>query len=275
MYTAPRLRSIETLQARRIFDTALNPIAVRAEDKQYYVTKPQTSPTDRSVVREFIGAHFLKIWDLPVPDFAIIDVQPHHIPSGLHGRLTKHEFSRPAFGSLYLEGADYVTEALAQSGTYQINKTSASEPLTRLSLFDLWLSNNDRNWNNHNLLYRFPPNPAFIPIDHERLFDHGVPGEPMFLQTDNENLSGSVVFQSFVSVTYLRTYARDPASRDAFLGLVDKCQASLGRIVSEMPEEWGSLCTGLIGDSQQTIFAPDWLDKVWKAHLEQLHNNRK
>ena len=218
MYTAPRLRSIEMLQPSKIFmGTAYHPIRVRANDLKYYVTKVQATPTDETVVREWLGGHFLKIWKLPVPDFAVINVSAEHIPDGLHRRLTAYEFSRPAFGSLYLDDADYVMEANALAGTYQVKQSEVTTDLTRLALADLWLCNNDRNWNNYNLLYRFPPNAQFVPIDHERLFDHGSPGEPLSLQTDSENLSATPLYQNFVSAKFIRDYCKNPAGKQQFL----------------------------------------------------------
>ena len=271
MYTAPRLQSIEMLQPSKIFHgTAYNPIAVRASDLSYYVTKVQATPVDETVIREFLGAHFLKIWQLPVPNFAIIDVNPTHVPDGLHRRLTVYEFSRPAFGSQLVADAPYVMEADALAGTYQVRQTEAATKLIDLSLFDLWLSNNDRNWNNYNLLYHFPPSAAFIPIDHERLFDHGSPGDALLLQTDNENLSATPLFGTFVSKQRIRDYCRDTRSRQNFLARAEACQSDLPRILGEMPAEWSRLCPDLVDRCAQTIFDQEWLDRVWQQHLVQL-----
>ena len=271
MYTAPRLHSVETLQPGKIFlGTAYNPIQVRANDLNYYVTKVQATPSDETVIREYLGAHFLKLWNLPVPDFAIIDVNPAHIPDGLHRRLTAYEFSRPAFGSRFIPDAIYVMDADAMAGAYQVRQTEADTELIHLSLFDLWLANNDRNWNNYNLLYRFPPNTGFIPIDHERLFDHGSPGDSLPLQTDNENLSATPVFTSFVGQQRIRAYCRDQASKQTFAENVASCQLELPRIKAEMPLEWSRLCPDLIDRCAQTIFDQAWLDKVWRQHLVQL-----
>ena len=271
MYTAPRLSSIEMLQPAKIFlGTAYNPISIRAEDFQFYVTKPQTTPNDETVLREWIGGHFLKLWQLPVPDFAIIDVNPAHIPDGLHRRLTAYEFSRPAFGSRYVPDATYVNETDAKAGAYQVRQTNVATELIQLALFDLWLANNDRNWNNYNLLYRFPPHARFLPIDHEKLFDHGPPGSELSLQTDNENLSATPVFGAFVSRSQIRIHLQEGTTRQAFLIKVEDCRQALPDILDEMPHEWSRLCPSLIDRCAQTIFDRGWLDRVWQQHLIQL-----
>ena len=98
MFNAPHLKSLEMLQRNRVFaGTQRLPVLVRAEDRKYYVTKVQRTPQDYTVVREWLGAHLLKVWGLPVPDFAVVQVQAHHVPVGFHPRLTAYEFSRPAF----------------------------------------------------------------------------------------------------------------------------------------------------------------------------------
>lgn len=272
MYLAPRLSSIETLQRDRIFSgTQRLPIMVRAEDLRYYVTKVQATPQDYTVVREWIGAHFLKLWGLPVPDFAIIDVQDRHVPMGLHPRLTPYEFSRPAFGSLYLDDVDHVNATFAAASSYQAGLALASEGLIRLALFDRWLCNDDRNFNNYNLLYRGSGTAAgFIPIDHEALFSHGRPGANLTPQAANENLLQTPLFTTFAHRKRLKAYVNDAGQRSLFTASIQACADQLETIISAMPEEWGRLCQGLIDDCHRTIFAPSWINRVWKDHLEQL-----
>ena len=225
------------------------------------------------MIREFLAAHFLKIWGLKVPDFAIIDVDRRHIPDGLHARLTAYEFSRPAFGSLYVEDAEFVNESLSMASAYQVKIADPERDLVNLALFDLWLSNNDRNWNNHNLLIRSPPNVDVIPIDHERTFDHGSPGQPLTLQTSNENLSASAVFRRFVTRKFLTAYTRNMESQRTFKTYAAACSSAATAIIEQMPDEWKRLCPTLVPDLRATIFADQWLTNVWKTHLEYLQEN--
>ena len=272
MFIAPHLQSLEVLQRDRVFaGTQRLPVLVRAEDRKYYVTKVQRTPQDYTVVREWLGAHLLKVWELPVPDFAVIQVQAHHVPVGFHPRLTAYEFSRPAFGSLYLTDVDHVNATFSGAGPYQVGLAHADDALIRLSLFDRWLSNDDRNFNNYNLLYRGSGTQAgFFPIDHEALFGHGVPGQPLSPQTANENLSQTPLFATFVKRKRVRAYVADPAELRLFHDLVEACESALPSVIEGMPPAWSALCNGLLEGCRETIFAPSWLDKVWKDHLEQL-----
>ena len=275
MYTAPELHSLEVLQRHRIFTgTQRVPVAVRANDLRYYVTKVQATPQDYTVIREWLGAHFLKLWDLPVPDFAVINVQPQHVPVGFHPRLTAYEFSRPAFGSLLLKDVDHVNATFAAATNYQVGLAHASDQLIRLALFDRWLSNDDRNFNNYNLLYRGSgPSAGFIPIDHEALFGHGEPSPPLSLQSANENLAYTPLFATFVSNRRLRAYLTEEHQLNRFQTEVRACAEALPAVIDAMPASWRALCNTLTDDCRQTIFASDRLSLVWKDHLEQLYQS--
>jgi hypothetical protein len=119
MFVAKRLKSLENLRTVDVRDTKTAPVRIRASDLKNYMVKAQTHPTSKGVIKEWLCGHFLKIWNLPVPDFAVIDVQKHHVPPLFHKDYQPFHFDRPAFGSLMDSNALDVNEVLDSPEAYQ------------------------------------------------------------------------------------------------------------------------------------------------------------
>lgn len=270
IYKAPRLTSLQSIQREDIYPTKEGPVRVRASGRNFYVTKPQRRGNEDAALKEFLAAHFLKIWQLDVPDFAIIQVQDNHIPNELTGVLKNHKFDQPAFGSRLRVNVDHANRMLRFASTYQVSLADMNKELMQIALFDLWLKNDDRNENNLNLLYSFPPNSRFVPIDHGKLFDFGRPGEPLSLQTEQDSLISTSLFSAFVSATQRKNAGRGSENKEAFLSRVALIETNLDHVVSDIPKEWLNDIPDLIGDLRRTIFAGDWLNRVWNEYLQHL-----
>ncbi|MEM7574569.1 MAG: HipA family kinase [Bacteroidota bacterium] len=271
----PELFTIETLQKENVYPTGETPIKLRANDRAYYVTKPMRGPSDIGVVRELLAASFLKIWGLPVPDFAIINVKPEHIPQSpfLHSRLQVEHLKRPAFGSRYNEQADHASRLMQFASDYQVNLSNISGELLSIALFDMWLQNDDRNENNLNLLYSHPPNPRFIPIDHGSLFGWGEPGQSLAIQTEHDSLVYSSLFQTFVKAKSRKRYSRSAGSFADFKKSVELCKATLPKILNSSPQEWLAPLPQLQHRLEATIFTDEWLNIVWRTFTQYLHSS--
>ena len=164
-----QLHSISEIKPEDCFQTGgSRPVKVFCSDMEYYVCKyfQGTGPA-YSLFKEFIASAFLKIWQLPVPAFAFIRIKEEHI---VQTGYPKHWFEKPAAGSLYLGHCKEVDKFFIQLPSLPKDQIDTYGTFLRTGLFDIWVSNEDRNFNNTNLLFD-PAKRIFIPIDHVQIFN--------------------------------------------------------------------------------------------------------
>jgi hypothetical protein len=71
------LSSIQT--ANRQYDTGERPVLIMCSDMHNYVCKYAGGGDTMKLYCEYIAASFLKIWKLPVPDFAFVAINYDHV----------------------------------------------------------------------------------------------------------------------------------------------------------------------------------------------------
>lgn len=271
MFVAKRLKSLENLRIEDVRGTKTLPVRLRASDFKNYIVKAQTHPTSKGVIKEWLCGHFLKIWNLPVPDFAVIDVQRHHVPPLFHPDYQPFHFERPAFGSLVDINALDVNEVLDSPEVYQKGLSNSEGELLLIALFDIWTSNLDRHEKNYNMIYSGESIPKFRPIDHEMALDFLDFNHPPEVQTENESLIDSVLFRTYVSALRRKKVISDTAHFDQFVDKTTAIKAYLSEIISSMPTEWQTPIPNLENRLMETIFAPNWLNKTWQTYLSYLN----
>jgi hypothetical protein len=87
---------------------------------------------------------------LNTPEFAFVNVKENHVTETPY---PFHYFSRSCFGSLYYKEYKEVDHILAGMSVSRMNLEQFRETFLKIALFDIWLSNEDRNGNNYNLLF--------------------------------------------------------------------------------------------------------------------------
>ncbi len=66
----------------------------------------------------------------------------------------------------------------------------------KIAFFDIWLSNEDRNQGNYNLLIDIENENQFVPIDHDAIFNTGNLDKGLYLITLEDSLIYSGIFKS-------------------------------------------------------------------------------
>jgi hypothetical protein len=232
-----RLKSIEEI--RKVFQTTGSyPVLVHCDDLEDYVCKYDIK---NKLVNEFLAAQFLEIWNIPVPPCTIIDILPEHIPHHILGnRIQRQMFTKPCFGSCYLTFAQDITELTVtmENSRTDINKIINRSDLLKIALFDIWLANNDRNQNNHNLLLNPTETGNIITaIDHTEIFDGGRLGFEMGQLTEND----SILFSNAATVLLsgnLKISEKVRNLKEEFYICVAECGSKLTEIVEALPNEW-------------------------------------
>jgi hypothetical protein len=230
-----------------------NPVVVFCDDLNYYASK-YGKPHD--LFNEHIGASFARIWEIPVPNSALIYVNLDHIPAP----LPQKPFSIPCFGSFYLEYAKDVNDYLLtwKNNPYELNKIINPADLLKIGLFDIWLSNEDRNHNNSNLLIQpLDKGYQFVAIDHVNLFNSNSLEQGMYQLNEYE----SIICTDFVKMLFKRGQRLTEIANvlvQNFYIYVRKCLKDLPKILKQVPAAWN---IDLV--SKGTLMKNQLGDKVW------------
>lgn len=259
-----KLHSIQT--SDRVFDTrGSRPVLITCNDMNNYVCKYNMgNGTAMRLACEYIAASFLKIWGLNVPDFALVDVKREHIPSDFNIRGSYFDIT--CFGSKYsrdFADLNNFTDTVAP----RIRKSYINrQELYYISLFDIWLANEDRNNNNYNLLIDINNQRNFIPIDHESIFNSRVMYNPICELTYDDSLISSQLMQKMFGLKDLKKLDKEEIKSN-FYSFVNQCQGNLVSIVSQLPNDWKINKKELETKMINEIFNETWLNNSFKLLL--------
>lgn len=159
---------------RRLDQGMTRPFLVRAEDDALYVAKGRET-TQRGLIAEWVCAHLAKALELPIPDFALLDV-PQELLEALDNEGN-------ALGAGFVFGSRQAT-GVQEFAITQLKRIHAEER-RKLLAFDWWVENADRSLTPHggnpNLLWHAAEGRLLV-IDHNLAFDQAF-DEPAFLAT--------------------------------------------------------------------------------------------
>lgn len=234
---ANRLYSITEIPKEHCYETrGSRPVRVLCNDLNYYVCKYATGPGFPSILfNELLAASFLKLWKLPVPDFGFVQIKTGHVKQTGY---PYHFFEKPAFGSLFsgeLKEVDkfFLVEPLVR----KVSENGIIQFL-KIALFDIWLCNEDRHFENPNLLYDLKIN-SFVPIDHAFCFNSNNLDEEPYLISDNESILETPFLNRFFN-RHLQTKTEEIRLQilHEFKNDTNECFQQIEPILAGIPEEW-------------------------------------
>ena len=134
------LQSIQT--ANRQYTTLERPVLILCNDMQEYVCKHVLSSDGLNLFCEYVAASFLRLWKLPVPNFAFVKINYDHVKQfGIPSRLIE----RTCFGSRY---SQFYQELSHFTDTPDISKQKGyldnRDNLLKIALFDIWMQTKNR-----------------------------------------------------------------------------------------------------------------------------------
>ena len=143
-------------------------------DFNVYVAKNDKGQTPSlHHINEVLAKYLLTLWELPVPDCAIIDVDISLLSDQeLSNNHRVLNYQRPCFGSRWVENAIDVNDFLSINDRKTFNKILNPKDFLRFALFDEWVQNDDRKPSNYNLIME-PKSGKFkiTAIDHAFIFE--------------------------------------------------------------------------------------------------------
>lgn len=169
---AKLLHSLERVKFLR--DTGQRPLVVSCNDTHDYLCKYATGLPAHELMTEWVVWHLAKSYGLSIPDMAVVNLLPEHIPDNAqvpywpNGRL-----QLPMYGSKFVEAIeiDLTTESIFEE-TNAKNRLLNKHELLHIGIFDLFIANEDRHESNYNLLLKYEKSRySFITIDHGAAFN--------------------------------------------------------------------------------------------------------
>ena len=252
------LHTIE--EVHKVFDTqGSSPLLVTCEDFRDWVCKYDRFP--KYLFNELIASEFAKLFDIKTPETSFIKVKPEHVPTDKFPQLQLMWFEKECFGSLYLENSkeiDHSIISLFEDKSFR-SKISDKTDFLKIALFDIWMANEDRNYNNFNLLLYVSPEKFnfFYAIDHVNVFntsflDYGIAElteDDSIIKTDlakilfGKNKKLAEIVNNLVEKFYLCT---------------EKCQDKLDEILDLVPESWNINKEQIRDRIIQNLFSDKW-----------------
>ncbi|WP_425391625.1 HipA family kinase [Ekhidna sp.] len=271
-----RLQSIS--QADKKFTTSgSQPFRILASDLEVYICKYPRNPTDFKLINELLGNQFAKNWGIKVPDMAFIDVQNEHIPDEmLGGGLSYVSLEKSILGSKVIDDALDMADGLIDEMSSSELRKFKKEELLKIALFDIWLSNDDRNHNNNNLLIKeVQSERSLIAIDHEAIFNQGDLSRDIFELSYEDSLLYSGVYHKIFKNSKSNVELIEQINASLYEN-TRVCNEQIDEILGLIPAEWNVDTEKLRSRLHQNIFSEVWLKKVtdtFKEHASLMLKN--
>lgn len=268
------LYSIKSIE--KTYNTGEEPVLVSCNDHNSYICKyTRYSGSANKLVCELLGTIFAKDWQLNTPDVAMVKVKSEHVPYNMSGAY----FSKPILGSLQQQNVVDITSATIPLIT---PTEKLCQQLLHIALFDIWISNEDRNANNANLMYDIA-NDNIIAIDYGCSFNTATFDFPLSLLTESESILCSDLFKHVSSCTTpkrilqmadtllhidLMSYIHDCETAKAIIQWKEEANEELGCYF--IPKAWGIDRTRLT-DKIEELLNYEWIDRVREGFTETLN----
>ncbi|PRY98288.1 HipA family kinase [Marinilabilia salmonicolor] len=217
------------------------PLKVLGDDYNQYVVKALKNSHDKnSLINEFLGYYFLRLWDIPTPEVAVVSIDPELI-SQTEGLSVRHKpflYENICFGSQWIENSIEL-EAFISLDKFK-RELNNPEDFFRLALFDIWIANEDRNPGNNNLLL-CPDGEKLITItaiDHAFIlasggYDYLMPEELMF--SYNESILHHQACRTLKRKIKADIIWMDKA-RESFYLCIEECRQHFDEICGYIPD---------------------------------------
>ncbi len=248
----------------KVFDTGNKPLLVTCNDLNDYVCK-HNYPSSTSPFNEYIASSFLEFWKIPTPDFAFISPGNEYLNRfAIENDMQPRWFSKTCFASYYMKDTKEIDLNFNLIRKEILRKINFWD-LLKIALFDIWIGNEDRTYNNPNMLFKpSASEPRLYAIDHGSIFNNNSYTDLIEL-TINDTILRHDLFQILFKKKIIN---HDEIIFDLFENFtifVDDCKNSLERLLQIIPSDWeidiDLKRDFLIGN----LFNEDWLDKVKKA----------
>ena len=221
-----------------------NPLLVIADDYEYYYVKSCKRIPDFTIISEFLCNFFLQCWHIPTPEMAAVMVDPDILIPGLSINNRSHHFSTICFGSKQVKDAIDLQEFITAERKVDLKKIQNPEIIFRLTLFDIWVENDDRKPTNNNLLLANINNQKqIVAIDNSYTFSTLSYDQlnPSFVSSSfNDSILLSSIGKGILKKTKINDKWLHKVKENYYL-CIENCKSNYTDIVRFIPAELGFL----------------------------------
>lgn len=243
------------------------PVRVMCDDLEEYVCKYNRShgkSADR-LFREYMGACFLKEWNLLVPDFVFVEINEEHI--GDNNELNPSFFTTTCFGSKFSRNFKEVDKFLSNIEVNDRKSFPNRFDYLKIALLDVWMSNDDRNYNNFNLLIDIENSNSFVPIDHENIFNTGNLNRGLYLISESDSIICTPVTRSLFAKRELHDSIKLNQIKEDYYLCIENCRDNLNNILEQTPHDWLVNIDLEKEMMLNELFNSDWIEQVYSEFL--------
>ena len=264
MSIIPILQSIKIIEKQYL--TGELPVLVACSDKNMYICKYMRSSVRAfKLVSEFIGAQLAYLWGIDSPPYAFVRIKPEH-----WGKVnTSHSVSALCWGYMVIPGTVDVTSTTC----FEVKATSTIlKQLMKIALFDFWIANEDRTYNNSNMLYD-TRNQRLISIDYGGIFNTSTFDYPLAQLTPTDTILYADIFAHLSKCMKFESIKEEAEKLRTYYDMsIQQCRYSVEGILNQLPMEW-NVCVSSIEAKMMQLFDPEWLKGVWENFLDCLTEN--
>lgn len=255
-----RMESISLIHKQ--YETGEKPVLIRCNDKRAYICKYKYSKVaGYKLVCEYLGSLLARKFEINAPSIALVDLKSRHIPYGIHSLIDPY---LPLLGSRKNNNA---TDINANTINQIPKSYELFEQLLKIALFDCWVANEDRNYNNLNMMYDIEKN-LFVPIDYGCIFNTATFEYKISLLTETESIIASSLFNHLKSeVHQMEIYNLFQTLHCYFVESIEKCKNTIFKSIKSIPAEW-DVSNGLIHNKLEELFRTAWTEKVWDNFVD-------
>ena len=260
----PKIHSVQSISAK--YNTGDEPVLVLCSDKRQYICKYMRSSATIAykLACEYIGAKLAAIWKINTPPVALVNILPAHWETV----NVTHSLSAPAIGFQKLENVIDITPTFTQIAA---NKKTLMQ-LLKIALFDFWITNEDRTYNNANLLYDLE-NEDLVSIDYGGIFNNVSFDYSSEQLTETDSiLCADLSAHLLASVTIKDIESALPILQTEYLRSVNTTRKQINSISHEMPKEWALPTNKIVGKLTELV-EYQWVEDTWNNFIECLKSN--
>ncbi len=256
-------------EATHYFDTACKPLLAHGSDLQYYVAKYASvgDTAAERLLREYLGTAFLGQWHLATQPYSFIRLRREDVGVAAIFRRSPN-INVPMFGSLYNAELKEADQFLAQMPVSQRGSFSGEDFLA-ICFADIWLGNDDRNWNNQNLMMRAEGAiRRFVPIDHEAIFNGGNLKLGLYTLDAATSLLSTPLLHRLFTTNQLSNEAWLQALFSKWYLCIQSCKKATPVLLAAIPQEWQINVGQLQQQLSAQLFTDEWFAECRQAFLE-------
>ena len=129
-------------------------------------------------------------------------------------------------------------------------------------MFDIWLSNEDRNFNNSNLFIDFEKSDEiyFWVFDHGEIFNSNSIQHGTYTITEDESIIKTELANILFKKGQKLTETVDNLVENFYL-CISECEKNLVQILNLIPAEWGIDINELEKNIRKELFTKEWLEE--------------